>query len=106
MKSYYRIEQWRQVYAPNPAMMRRVLELEGYSVFQWCDQPNHFHGLHQHGEEQSHWIISGQLELEVEAVGTFVLAPGDRDFMPAHTYHTARVISEEAVVYLIGEKLK
>ncbi|HEX8250656.1 MAG TPA: cupin domain-containing protein [Pyrinomonadaceae bacterium] len=106
MKAHYRIERWRQPFAPNPAMLRRVLESEGYAVFQWCDQPQAIYGLHKHGEEQSHWIVSGKLELMIEAVGTFVLAAGDRDFMPAHTYHTARVISEEAVVYLIGEKLK
>lgn len=87
-------------------MLRRVLELEGYAVFQWCDQPEHFYGLHKHAEDQTHWIISGKLEMTVEAVGTFVLAAGDRDFMPAETYHTARVVSEEAVVYLVGEKLK
>lgn len=106
MKSHYRIERWRQAFAPNPAMLRRTLESEGYTVFQWCDQPNAVYGLHKHGEDQSHWIVSGKLELAIEAVGTFVLEAGDRDFMPAHTYHTARVVSEEAVVYLIGEKVK
>jgi quercetin dioxygenase-like cupin family protein len=106
MNKNYRIERWRQPFAPNPAMLRRVLESEGYAVFQWCDQPNAAYGLHKHGEDQAHWIVSGKLELTIEAVGTFVLAAGDRDFLPAHTYHTARVVSEEAVVYLIGEKLK
>ena len=106
MKAHYRIERWRQPFAPNPAMLRRVLESEGYAVFQWSDRPDVVYGLHKHGTEQSHWIVSGKLELMIEAVGTFVLAAGDRDFMPAHTYHTARVISEEAVVYLIGEKIK
>jgi quercetin dioxygenase-like cupin family protein len=104
MRTYYRIEQWKQVYAPNPAMLRRVLELEGYRVFQWSDQPEHFHGLHKHGEDQTHWIVSGRLEIMAEGFGTFVLEAGDRDFLPAHTYHTARVVSEEAVIYLIGEK--
>lgn len=106
MKARYRIERWQQPFTPNPAMLRRTLELEGYAVFQWCDQPNAAYGLHKHGEDQSHWIVSGRLELTIEAVGTFVLEAGDRDFMPADTYHTARVVSEEAVVYLIGEKIK
>lgn len=106
MNKNYRIERWTQVYAPNAAMLRRILEAEGYAVFQWCDQPNAAYGLHKHGEDQAHWIVSGKLELTIEAVGTFVLEAGDRDFLPAHTYHTARVISSEAVVYLIGEKLK
>jgi quercetin dioxygenase-like cupin family protein len=106
MKAHYRIERWAQPFAPNPAMLRRILESEGYAVFQWCDQPNAAYGLHQHGEDQAHWIVSGKLELTIEAVGTFVLEAGDRDFLPAHTYHTARAVSREAVVYLIGEKLK
>ena len=29
----------------------------------------------------------------------------DRDFMPAGTYHSARVLGEEQLLYLIGEKL-
>lgn len=106
MNNQYRIEKWREVYAPNPAMLRRLLELDGYSVFQWCDQPNAVYGLHMHGEDQSHWIVSGKLELTIEAIGTFVLEAGDRDFLPARTYHTARVVGDEAVVYLVGEKLR
>ena len=61
---------------------------------------------HKHSEDQSHWIISGALELTIERVGIVVLQAGDRDFMPAGTYHSARVVSEEPVVYLVGEKLK
>lgn len=87
-------------------MLRHILESQGYAVFQWSDRPETVYGSHKHGEDQSHWIVSGKLELTVEAVGTFVLEPGDRDFMPANTYHTARVVSEETVVYLVGEKLK
>jgi hypothetical protein len=44
------------------------------------------------------------LELQVEGVGAVTLNPGDRDFMPAGTYHSARVIGNQPVVYLIGEK--
>ena len=45
-------------------------------------------------------------QLTIERDGTVVLKAGDRDFMPAGTYHSARVVSEEPVVYLVGEKLK
>ena len=30
---------------------------------------------------------------------------GDRDFMPAGTYHSARVAGDEPVMYLVGEKM-
>lgn len=101
----YRIERWTQIHAPNSAMMRHILVTEGYRVFQWSDQPEAVYVNHKHPTDQSHWIVSGALELTIERVGTFVLEAGDRDFMPANTYHSARVVSEEPVVYLVGEKV-
>lgn len=102
----FRVERWNQTLAPNAAMLRLILEREGYRVYQWSDSPGMFYGSHKHGEDQSHWIISGALELTIEGFGTYVLESGDRDFLPAETYHTAQVLGEESVVYLIGEKIK
>lgn len=102
----FRVERWSEIYAPNAASLRVQLEREGYRVFQWGDLPEMVYPLHKHEEDQSHWIISGALELTVQGFGTYTLEAGDRDFLPAETYHSARVVSEEAVVYLIGEKLK
>lgn len=85
-------------------LYRRRLEEEGYSVFCWTDAPGSYYSDHQHANDQSHWILSGSLELTVGGYGTFVLGPGDRDIMPACTVHSARVIGNEPVVYLIGEK--
>ncbi|MEO6590054.1 MAG: cupin domain-containing protein [Pyrinomonadaceae bacterium] len=103
---HFRVEKWKEVYAPNAAMLRLILEREGHRVFQWSDQPEMIYGNHKHAEDQSHWIISGALELSVEGCGTYILETGDRDFLPAGTYHTARVLGKEAVIYLIGEKIK
>ena len=100
----YRIERWSGLQAPNPAMLRHILVSEGYRVFQWGDRPEAVYANHKHDEDQSHWIISGSLELTIERVGTYILHPGDRDFMPAGTYHSARVVGEEPVVYLVGAK--
>ncbi|MBX3243279.1 MAG: cupin domain-containing protein [Acidobacteria bacterium] len=100
----YRVEQCAELQTPGVALMRLVLDREGYSVYQWCDQPETEYGMHFHNEAQSHWIISGQLEITVQSVGTFLLKAGDRDFMPANTYHSARVIGEEPVMYLIGSR--
>jgi quercetin dioxygenase-like cupin family protein len=100
----YRIENWNQPTPPNPAMLRFLLEREGYRVFQWSDNPGTVYGNHKHDDDQSHWVISGSLELTVERAGTFVLETGDRDFLPAGTYHSARVIGEEPVMYLVGAK--
>lgn len=98
----YRVEPWSQLYPPNMALLRQIMMEEGYAVHQWCDQPEMEYGMHFHSEAQSHWVVSGSFELTVQNVGTFLLGPGDRDFMPANTYHSARVIGEEAVIYLIG----
>lgn len=105
MRVEYRFEKWSEIYEPNPAMLRYVLAAEGYKVFQWCDQPERAYAQHKHAEDQSHWIVSGALELTVENYGTVLLEAGDRDFMPANTYHSARVTGEEPVIYLVGEKL-
>ena len=105
MPGPYRFEKWKEYYAPNAAMLRATLTADGYRVFQWADPPGMVYGLHSHGEDQSHWVISGALEITLELGGTFVLNAGDRDFMPAGTYHSARVLGEEQALYLIGEKL-
>jgi quercetin dioxygenase-like cupin family protein len=87
------------------ALFRRILADEGYSVFCWTDAPGSYYSDHDHANDQSHWILSGSLELTVEGHGKFVLEAGDRDLMPAGTVHSARVKGNEPVVYLIGEKL-
>jgi quercetin dioxygenase-like cupin family protein len=100
--SRYRVEKWYQAYPPNPAMLRHILVAESYAVFQWCDKPGSTYAWHKHDEDQSHWIVSGSLELSIEGCGPVVLGPGDRDFMPAGTYHSARVIGTDPVIYLVG----
>jgi len=104
MRAEYKVVRWRKFEPPDPQSLRRTLTDEGYGVYQWSDRPGTAYGVHQHSSHQCHWIISGTLELQVEGVGAVTLNPGDRDFMPAGTYHSARVIGKEPVVYLIGEK--
>lgn len=103
-KPKFRIERWREVYQPNAAMLRLKMTQEGYRVFQWGDAPHAFYGQHKHPEPQSHWIISGALEITIGAQ-SYVLKAGDRDFMEAETWHTVRVVSDTPVIYLIGEKI-
>ncbi len=105
MADQYRIKKWSEPHFPNAAMLRHLMVVEGYRVFQWCDRPGMMYGMHKHGEHQSHWIVSGSLEITIQSVGVVVLQAGDRDFMPAETYHSARVIGDEPVLYLIGEKI-
>lgn len=104
MAEGYRVERWGEFGAPNLAMLRMRMEAGGYRVMQWCDQPGAFYGMRKHAEAQSHWVVSGTLEVTIRSQ-SFVLKAGDRDFMPAETYHTAKVVGEEPVVYLVGELL-
>jgi mannose-6-phosphate isomerase-like protein (cupin superfamily) len=105
MSNRYHFEKWLGYLPPNPAMIRFNLESEGYQVFQWSERPGAFYGPHKHEQDQVHWVMSGCLEITVKNVGVFRLGPGDRDFMPAETYHAAEVIGDEPVLYFIGEKL-
>jgi len=101
--SDYQVIRWKQSETPTPVKLRQQMESEGYSVYQWRDSAGAVYSEHFHGNDQSHWIILGSLELTVKDYGTFVLNAGDRDIMPANTYHSARVVGDEPVVYLIGE---
>lgn len=104
MPDQYRIEKWTRENEPSAFDFKRVMESEGFSVFQWSDPPGAYYSPHEHPDEQSHWIVSGTLELVVTGAGTFRLGPGDRDHMPPETEHSASVVGNEPVVYLIGSK--
>jgi mannose-6-phosphate isomerase-like protein (cupin superfamily) len=96
-------EKWSEDSAPVASELKQRLQSEGYSVFQCSDAPGTKYGPHAHGEDQSHWIVSGELELRV-GHEIYTLRAGDRDFLPANTIHSAFVPGNEPVVYLIGAK--
>lgn len=98
-----RVERWGEGQRPDAQALRRRMEVEGYSVFQWSDEPGTVYGPHAHAEDQSHWILSGALTL---CVGDeeYTLRAGDRDFLPARTKHSAVVPGSERVVYLVGAR--
>lgn len=100
----YQVIRWDSPDRLNAEELRRKLISEGFSVYQWSDAAGVFYPPHSHPNDQSHWIISGQIEFDVEDAGKFLLKAGDRDFMPAQTKHSAKVIGSQSVVYLIGEK--
>ena len=97
------IQRWREPKPPNAGKLRQILIDEGYRVLQWSDEPGTKYGPHAHPEDQSHWILAGQLELRV-GNEVYALRAGDRDFLPANTIHSAFVLGHEPVSYLIGAK--
>jgi len=97
------IERWCETSRPDAELLKSRLRDEGYNVFQWSDAPGTKYGPHAHAEDQSHWIMSGELELRV-GYEIYTLRAGDRDFLPANTIHSAAVPGNEPVIYLIGAK--
>lgn len=97
------IERWSRAEPPDKLELRKRMEAEGYSVFEWLDAPGTSYGVHSHAEDQSHWIISGALTLRLD-FEEYTLRAGDRDYLPAHTEHSAVVPGDEPVIYLIGAK--
>jgi quercetin dioxygenase-like cupin family protein len=97
------VERWSEPTSPDAQQLKARLSKEGYSVFQWSDAPGTKYGPHAHAEDQSHWILTGVLELRV-GYEIYTLRPGDRDFLPANTLHSAFVPGDEPVTYLIGAK--
>ena len=98
-----KVKRWREPQTPDATTLRARLQHEGYSVFEWSDAPGTVYGQHSHAEDQSHWIISGALELTVTGE-SYTLRAGDRDFLPANTTHSAFVPGHEPVRYLIGAR--
>lgn len=103
MSDTLKIQRWNRSRGPDEAELARQLEQEGYHVFRWTDPPGRTYEPHAHGEDQSHWIISGALALTVGGT-EYVLTAGDRDYLPAGTIHSARVVGETPVTYLIASK--
>ena len=97
------VERGSEPTPPDEEALRKRLESEGYSVLQWMDPAGTKYGPHAHGEDQSHWVVSGELELRI-GHETYILRAGDRDFLPANTIHSAFVPGNGPVTYLIGAK--
>ncbi len=97
------IERWSEDASPDAEQLKATLRDEGYSVFQWSDAPGTKYGPHAHPEDQSHWSLSGTLELRV-GHETYTLRAGDRDYLPADTIHSAFVPGDQSVTYLIGAR--
>jgi len=97
------VERWSEPASPDPQELKARLSHEGYSVFQWSDAPGTKYGPHAHAEDQSHWIVSGELELRV-GYEIYTLRAGDRDYLPADTMHSAFVLGDQPVTYLVGAK--
>ena len=97
------IRRWNSSLEPDVTKLRQELESEGYVVSEAVDEPGTVYDSHTHETDQAHWIISGEVEFEVNGE-TYQLGAGDRDFLPANTAHAASVLGDKPVRYLLGVK--
>ena len=97
------IQRWNEADSPVASNLRKRLEDEGYVVTENSDAPGTVYEAHMHDQDQTHWILSGEVEFNT-AGETYRLRAGDRDFLPANTEHAAFVCGTETVRYLTGVK--
>jgi quercetin dioxygenase-like cupin family protein len=98
-----KIARWNAGLPPDEATLVARLEGEGYAVYVWTDRAGTTYPPHTHDDDQSHWVLSGAIALTVHGE-EYVLHAGDRDWLPARTVHSARVVGDAAVTYLAGSK--
>jgi quercetin dioxygenase-like cupin family protein len=83
--------------------MQAELESQGYRCFAWSDRPGTVYPPHTHPHDEVLCILRGCMEMEV-AGRRHLLEPGDRLELPRNTVHSARVLGDEPVEYLIAQR--
>ena len=100
------VKRWTESNLPNPAAMIWHLGYEGFRVKHWVGQPGIVYAWRKNNDDHSHWVVSGELEVIHDNGESYRLKAGDRDFIPAQSWYMRRIIGEEPVSYLLGEKIK
>jgi quercetin dioxygenase-like cupin family protein len=98
-----KVGRWGRGERPDERVLRAQPEAEGYAVYAWTDHPGTTYESHTHDDAQGHGVVRGAMALTVGGE-EYVLRAGDRDWLPAGTVRSVRVIGEEAVTYLVGSK--
>jgi quercetin dioxygenase-like cupin family protein len=87
---------------PTEAELRTRLAADGFHALLWTDAPGAHYQPHTHAEDESLWVLAGEITFEVGGL-TYRLQSGDRLQLPAGTLHAATAGSDGAT-YLIGER--
>lgn len=81
--------------------LKKQLQSEGFDAYQWTGSPGGAYLNYIHAQDEVVCVLSGTADVEVaEAHGT--AEPGDRIDVPANTYHSLTVTSDEPLVVLTG----
>lgn len=93
---------WDGAGPPSEAALRARLASDGFDARAWTDAPGAHYASHAHENDESLWVLAGEITFEVADVA-YRLGPGDRLQLPAGTRHAATVGADGAT-YLIGER--
>ena len=86
---------------PDADALKRQLTSEGFDAYQWTGRPGGAYLDYIHTLDEVVCVLSGTADVKVaDEQGT--VEPGDRMDVPANTYHSITVTSEEPLVVLTG----
>src|SRR5881397_1421309 len=72
---------WPGPDVPIASTLRERLEHDGFSVFQWTDDPRAHYSPHSHDHDESIWVVSGEITFGA-GNRQLRLRPGDRLMLP------------------------
>lgn len=91
---------WSEQHSDADAL-KQQLTSEGFDAYQWTGRPGGAYLDYIHTQDEVVCVLSGTADVKVaDAQGT--VEPGDRMDVPANTYHSITVTSEEPFVVLTG----
>ena len=83
------------------ASLKQGLQAEGFNAYEWSGRPGGAYLDYIHAQDEVVCVLSGTADVKVaDAHGT--IEAGDRMDVPANTYHSITVTSEEPLVVLTG----
>jgi quercetin dioxygenase-like cupin family protein len=94
---------WSKSTKPTLEELKAMLRKEGLQCELYSDPPGMKYGRHKHDFDDFVVIVSGKMKLAADT-GMWIMKPGDRVNLPAHTTHWAEVVGKEEVKYLSAAK--
>ena len=86
---------------PDADALKQQLTSEGFDAYQWTGRPGGAYLDYIHTQDEVVCVLSGTADVKVaDEQGT--VEAGDRMDVPANTYHSITVTSEEPFVVLTG----
>jgi quercetin dioxygenase-like cupin family protein len=94
---------WNKKTKPTLQELKGMLKAEGYESELYSDLPGTKYGRHKHEFDDFVVIVSGKMKIGTDTA-SWVMKPGDRLDLPAHTVHWAEVVGKDPVQYLSAAK--